>query len=47
MSRGLRAALVLLVAFVVAGCGGLSREGPVQPGREGLAIFSDGFETVP
>ena len=20
---------------------------PVQPGREGLAIFSDGFETVP
>ena len=34
MTRALRAALVLLVVFAVGGCGGLSREGPVQPGRE-------------
>lgn len=34
MSRVLRAALVLLVALLLGGCGGLAREGPVQPGRE-------------
>ena len=34
MTRLVRAALALLVVLALAGCGGLSREGPVEPGRE-------------
>ena len=48
MTRLLRAALVLLLAFAVAGCGGLAREGPVQPGREvGSGRPADLRVTVP
>ena len=34
MTRFVRAALALLVVLALAGCGGLSSEGPVEPGRE-------------
>ena len=33
-SRRARAALAVLVALLLAGCGGLSHDGPVEPGLD-------------